>query len=108
MKNQNEIISFAPWLFGSSIFYKEASNLQTMLNTFDNHPIDTFCASPIDYEMLDRQQQNNTHLKQLFSTKPVDPLIKARWYSLTNLHIHDGSFTKPFFLYIISFFSYSG
>jgi len=93
MKNQNEIISIAPWLFGSSIFYKDTENLQTMFNIFENYPIDTFCASSINYQMLENQQkENKTHLKQLFSNELIDPTIKKRWHSLTNLHIHDGEF----------------
>jgi len=91
MKSQNEIISIAPWLFGSSIFYKETENFKTMLNTLENYPIDTFCASPANYQMFEnrQQQENKTHLKQLFSTESIDPTIKAEWHSLTNLHIRD-------------------
>ena len=64
-----------------------------MLNTFENHPIDSFCASSVDYEMLENEEQENkTHLKQLFSTKPVDVTVKTRWYLMTNLDIRDGKF----------------
>jgi hypothetical protein len=86
MKNQNEIISIAPWVFGSSIFYKETENLQTILKTLENHPIDSYCASAADYQIL----ENRIHLKQLFSTELIDPTIKDHLYSLTNLHIRDG------------------
>ncbi len=97
MKNQNEIISIAPWLFGSSIFYKDTENI---LNTFENHPIDTFCASSNNYQMLENQQQENkTHLKQLFSSERIDPSIKTRWHSLTNLHIRDGEFINNLLFY---------
>jgi acyl-coenzyme A synthetase/AMP-(fatty) acid ligase len=93
IKENNNKISFAPWLLGSTIFYKETDDIQTMVETFENYPIDTFCASPNNYQMLDKhqsQQQNNTYLQQLLSTEPIiDSMIKFRWYSLTNLHIQD-------------------
>jgi acyl-coenzyme A synthetase/AMP-(fatty) acid ligase len=92
VKEDNHKISLAPWLLGSTIFYNDTDNIETIFQTLENYPIDTFCASSNDYEMLDKQQQqNNTHLKQLFSTEPIiDPMVKFRWYALTNLHIQDG------------------
>jgi len=93
MKDNRDKISLAPWLLGSTIFYKEADDITTTLKTFENYPIDTFCASQSDYQMLDKPQQlqTNVHLKQLLSTEPIiDPMVKSRWYSLTNLHIQDG------------------
>ena len=91
MKNQNEIISIAPWTLGSSIFLKETKNLQTMLNTLENHPIDAFCGSADDYQKLEEpQQKHKTQLEQLFSTESVDSTIKKRWHSLTNLQIREG------------------
>ncbi len=95
LRNQNEIISIAPWLFGSTIFNKESENLTSMLHILENYPIDTFCASLIDYQMLENQQQqqkNKTHLKQLLSSKSIDPITKSQWRSLTNLEIRDGEF----------------
>ncbi|CAF1048166.1 unnamed protein product [Adineta steineri] len=90
MKNQNEITSIAPWLFGSTILYKEAEDFKTMFNTLEKHPIDAFCGSIRDYEMLNNQEQGSqTQLKQLLSIAPIDPEIKARWNALTNLHIRD-------------------
>ncbi len=104
MKNQNEIISIAPWVFGSSIFYKNTENLKTMFNTFENHPIDTFCASSTNYQMLENQQkENKTHLKQLFSIESIDFKTKTRWHSLTNLHIRDSEFIHNFLLLILYF-----
>jgi len=95
VKEDKDTISLAPWLLGSTIFYKETDDIKTMLKTFENDPIDTFCGSHNDYQMLDeeqqqQEQQNNTHLQQLLSTEPIiDPMVKFRWYSLTNLHIQD-------------------
>ncbi|CAF1256016.1 unnamed protein product [Adineta steineri] len=90
MKNQNEITSIAPWLFGSTILYKEAEDFKTMFNTLEKHSIDAFCGSIKDYEMLNNQEQGNqTQLKQLLSIAPIDSEIKARWNALTNLHIRD-------------------
>jgi acyl-coenzyme A synthetase/AMP-(fatty) acid ligase len=90
LKEANAKISFAPWLLGSTIFYKDIDNIEKIFQTFENNPIDTFCASKTDYQMLDKQQPNNTHLEQLLSTEPInDPTIKSRWYSTTNLHIRD-------------------
>lgn len=98
MKNSNEIMSIAPWLFGSTIFYKDTKNLSTMLKTFQDYPIDTFCASPEDYEMLDNEKsENKTHLKQLICTKSIDPISKKRWYSLTKVDIRDGEFISNLF-----------
>jgi acyl-coenzyme A synthetase/AMP-(fatty) acid ligase len=102
MKNQNDIISLAPWIFGSSIFFKGTENHQTMFNIFEQHPIDTFCASSTDYQMLENQQQEKkTQLTQLFSTESVDLITKQRWHSMTNLQIHDGKS-----IYIICFYSF--
>ena len=53
-KNSNEIISIAPWLFGSTIFYKETENFKTMLNTLENHPIDSLCTSSNNYKILQK------------------------------------------------------
>ncbi len=90
VKEDNDKISLAPWLLGSTIFYKEADDIKTTFKTFENYPIDTFCASENNYQMLNQQQQNNTHLQQLFSTESIiDPIIKFRWYQLTNIHIQD-------------------
>jgi hypothetical protein len=92
VQDDNDKISFAPWLLGSTIFYKQTDDIKTIFRTFEQYPIDTFCASQNDYEMLDQQEQrkNNTQLQQLLSTEPiVDAMIKFRWYSLTNLHIQD-------------------
>jgi len=91
LKEDTAKISFAPWLLGATIFYKDIDNVETIFKTLENNPIDTFCASENDYQMLDKQQhQNNTYLEQLLSTEPInDPTIKSRWYSLTNLHIRD-------------------
>lgn len=100
VKEDNEKISLAPWLLGSTILYKDTDNIKTVLNTFENYPIDSFCTSSSVYEMLDKQHQNQpntTHLKQLFSTEPItDPKVKSRWYSLTNLHIQDGESNSSF------------
>ena len=94
LRNQNEIISIAPWLFGSTIFNKETENLTSMLHILENYPIDTLCASSMDYQMLENQQQQNnkTHLKQLLSSKSIDSITKSQWRSLTNLEIRDGEF----------------
>ncbi|CAF1082582.1 unnamed protein product [Adineta steineri] len=92
IKNTHNKISLAPWLLGSTIFHKETDNIETIFKTFENYPIDTFCASQSNYQLLDKQQQfqNNIQLKQLFSVEPIiDPIIKTRWHSLTNLHIQD-------------------
>ena len=95
MKNSDQISSIAPWLSGSSIFHQETENL---FHTFQNHPIDTFCGSAANYQIFDNQQQENkTQLKQLLSTEPIDPIVKARWYSLTNLHIRDSTFINNLF-----------
>ncbi len=104
VKNQNDIISIAPWIFGSSIFFKETENLQPMFNTFEKHPIDTLCASSPNYQMLENQQQENkTHLTQLFSTEPLDLITKKRWHSMTNLQIRDGKFICYLFIFILYF-----
>jgi acyl-coenzyme A synthetase/AMP-(fatty) acid ligase len=105
MKNQNDIISLAPWIFGSSIFFKETENHQTMFNIFEQHPIDTFCASSTNYQLLGNQQQEKkTQLTQLFSTESVDLITKQRWHSMTNLQIHDGKSIYYLFLFIIYLF----
>ena len=97
MKNTNEIITIAPWIFGSSIFLNETKDLQAMLKTFEKHPIDTFCASSTNYQMLtNHSEETQTHLTQLFSTEPVDPATKTRWHSMTNLHIQDGRLMNTF------------
>lgn len=91
MKNRNEIISIAPWLFGSSIMYKEVENSEEMFRTFEEYPIDAFCASMNNYQTFDNEkQENKTQLEQLFSFEPINPNIKALWYAVTNLDIHDG------------------
>jgi acyl-coenzyme A synthetase/AMP-(fatty) acid ligase len=79
-------------VIGSTIFCKQIYDIKTIFQTFAKYPIDTFCASQNDYQMLDQQEQrkNNTHLQHLFSTEPIiDAMIKFRWYSSTNLHIQD-------------------
>ncbi|CAF2438222.1 unnamed protein product [Rotaria sp. Silwood2] len=102
MKNQNEIISMASWLFGSSIFYKETETLKSMVQTFENYPIDAFCATLANYQMLEneheQQREITTNLQQLFSTESITSKIKSRWHSLTNLYIRDdypGFYKKP-------------
>lgn len=97
IQENHDKISLAAWLLGSTIFYKQTEDIQTMIETFEKYPIDTFCASENDYQILNKhplqqqQQQNNTHLQQLFSIEPIiDPMVKFRWHSLTNLHIQDG------------------
>ncbi|CAF0904350.1 unnamed protein product [Rotaria sp. Silwood1] len=93
MKNQNEIMSMASWLFGSSIFYKDIENLKTMIQTFENYPIDAFCSTLTNYQMLDneheQQREIKTNLQQLFSSESINSKIKSRWHSLTNLNIRD-------------------
>jgi acyl-coenzyme A synthetase/AMP-(fatty) acid ligase len=81
IQDNNEKISFAPWLLRSTIFYKQTDDIKTIFRTFEQYPIDTFCASQNDYEMLDQQEQrkNNTQLQQLLSTEPIiDAMIKFR------------------------------
>ncbi len=79
-------------VIGSTIFCKQ-TDIKTIFQTFSKYPIDTFCASQHDYQMLDQQEQrkNNTYILQhLFSTEPmIDAMIKFRWYSSANLHIQD-------------------
>jgi hypothetical protein len=104
LKNQNEIVSIAPWLFGSSIFHKETENLNSVLNTLEEYPIDTLCTSSNNYQMIEnqKQQKTQTHLKQLFSTEPIIPMIKSQWQSLTNLIIRDGEFiVHPLCIFIL-------
>ncbi len=82
----------------SSIFHKETEDL---FNTFENHSIDAICGSAANYEISDNhQQENKTQLKQLFSTEPIHPIIKARWHSLTDLHIRDGKFINNLLIYL--------
>jgi hypothetical protein len=59
-------------VIGSTIFCKQ-TDIKTIFQTFSKYPIDTFCASQHDYQMLDQQEQrkNNTHLQHLFSTEPI-------------------------------------
>ncbi len=73
IKDDNDKISFAPWLLGSTIFYKKTDDIKTIFNIFEKYPIDTFCASKNDYQMLDQQPQqpSNIHLQQLLSTEPI-------------------------------------
>ncbi len=81
VQDDNDKISFAPWLLGSTIFYKQTDDIKTIFRTFEQYPIDTFCASQNDYQMLDQQEQrkNNTQLQQLLSTEPIiDAMIKFR------------------------------
>lgn len=91
MKNENDIISIVPWLSGSTIFYKNIKNPSTILKTLEEYPIDTFCASSTEYQMIDNQKYDNkTHLKQLISAEPIDSTTINRWFSLTKLTIRDG------------------
>ncbi|CAF3336262.1 unnamed protein product [Rotaria socialis] len=92
MKNRTDIMSMAPWLFGSSIFCNESENLKTMFDTLKNYPIDAFCAPQANYRMLEDEQQQEEHknqLQQLFSFEPISADLKAQWLSLTNLSVHD-------------------
>lgn len=90
MKNLNNTISIAPWLFGTSIFIKPTKDLQTLLETLEKHPIDTFCSSSTNYQLLTHEQpKKSTQLTQLLSTEHVDLQCLERWHSLTNLHIRD-------------------
>jgi acyl-coenzyme A synthetase/AMP-(fatty) acid ligase len=92
MRNNDEPLFIAPWLFGTSIFQKRVDTLPSLLDALENNPIDTFCGSSSTYQLL-RQPSERPHrsrLEQLFSTQPIDPDVKARWYSLTQLNIHDG------------------
>ncbi|CAF2074596.1 unnamed protein product [Rotaria magnacalcarata] len=92
MTNRTDIMSMAPWLFGSSIFCFESENLKTMFDTLKNYPIDAFCAPQVNYRMLEDEQQQEEHktqLQQLFSFEPISADLKAQWLSLTNLTIHD-------------------
>lgn len=97
----------APWLFGTSIFLKPAQDLQTMLNTFAQYPIDTFCSSSANYQLLTNEQaEKPTHLTQLLSTEPIDPQCKSQWHSLTNLCIRDSQLIKQFLLNNSSYSSF--
>ena len=88
------MISMAAWLFGASLFCKPIENCSSMIDTFDHKPIDTFCTSSDKYKLLDRsvERKLNSNLKQLFALGSVDPAVKERWYSLTELKIDDGQF----------------
>lgn len=87
----------APWLFGTSIFLKPAQDLQTLIDTFEQHPIDTFCSSPANYQLLTNEQAKKpTHLTQLLSTEPINPQCKSQWHSLTDLYVRDGQLIKQF------------
>ena len=103
MRNSHESIRVAPWLFGSSVFQKRIDDLPSLLDTLEENPIDTFCGSSSNYQLLDQspQQQHHTHLKQLFATQSIDPKVKARWHSLTQLKIHDGLRIDCFFYLLI-------
>lgn len=104
MRNNNEPLSIAPWLFGSSIFQKRVDNLPSLLDTLENNPIDTFCGSSSTYQLLGQpsERQHRTHLEQLFATQSIDPKVKANWYSLTQLKIRDGLSVICFFSEFIS------
>lgn len=96
MKNDNEFVSMAPWLFGTSIFSKEADNAQALIKVLETHPIDAFCASPNTYQMIESsgEKENEIRLQQLFSFKPISSNIKTSWFSLTNLMINDSKCIK--------------
>jgi len=91
MKNQNELLSIVPWIFGSTICFTQTENVQELIKTLETHPIDSLCVSANDYLMLqDQSLTNKTQLEQLFASDSVDLMTKIRWCSLTNLSIHDG------------------
>ena len=92
MNNDRQMISMAAWLFGASLFCKPIDNCSSMIETFDHNPIDTFCTSSDKYKLLDDSVERKLHsnLEQLFALGSVDPAVKERWYSLTELNIHDG------------------
>lgn len=91
MNNDQQMISMAAWLFGSSLFCKSIENVSSMIETFDQKPIDTFCTSSDKYKLLDRsiERKLKGNLEQLFALGSVDPDVKKRWFSLTKLDIHD-------------------
>ncbi len=104
MNSQNNIISFAPWIFGSTIFVNGTENPQKMFNLFEQYPIDTFCASSTNYQALENQpEKKKSQLTQLFSTESLDSITKQRWHSLTNLQIRDGRFICSIFIFILYF-----
>jgi acyl-coenzyme A synthetase/AMP-(fatty) acid ligase len=92
IKEMHSKISFAPWLLGSTVFFKDTNNIQTTLQTLKTFPIDTLCTSANDYRMLDQDTRAvKTHLEQLLSTEAIkDSTLKSRWQTLTNLRIVDG------------------
>lgn len=98
-------MSMAPWLLGSSIFYKETKDFQGLLNTLESHPIEALCTTSTNYQMIENQQQekkeNETQLQQLFSFEPNNPNVKYLWHSLTNLDIQDGKFLNEFYFQFI-------
>lgn len=96
VKETQNKISLAPWLIGATILYRDTDDLPAVLKTFESFPIDTFCASQKEYQLLDQEQPSKKiHLEQLLSTEQIeDPGVKARWRALTGLEIQDGQFNS--------------
>jgi hypothetical protein len=96
VKESQNKISLTPWLLGATILYRDTNDLTTMLKTFETFPIDTFCASQNEYQLLDQEQPSKKiHLEQLLSIERIeDPGVKARWQALTGLEIQDGQFKR--------------
>jgi len=59
IKHNHDQISFAPWLLGSAIFYKNTADPQIITETLRNYPIDTFCVSKADQQILEKETQCN-------------------------------------------------
>lgn len=85
-------MALASWLMGTTIFYRDADDSKTIMKTLKDFPIDTFCASKQDYQMVSDQDGSvPNQLEQLLATEPIhDSDITDHWRGITDLEINDG------------------
>lgn len=92
IKDDKHQIALSSWLLGSTAFYQKTTNSEKELRkTLENFPIDTFCGSKNDFQLLnDNEDSMKNQLTQLIATERIDDeFLRGKWRSSTNLEIND-------------------
>ncbi|CAF0722837.1 unnamed protein product [Didymodactylos carnosus] len=91
---------FGPWLIGNGIFQKQMTRFdtETICETLEQYPIETFCSGATSYRMMSKYLlANRTKLKKFHSLKQcvsageaLNPEVIKLWSEFTNIIIREG------------------